>query len=63
MASRFGYKCPKTRQEMAEALDPDLPVPVRAKRVKLPTLYDDRHRADHGHRTWKRHREAQYKAA
>jgi hypothetical protein len=43
MANRFGWKCPKTRQEMAASLDEDHAPFVRVKRRfrNLPDYYDD----------------------
>lgn len=59
------HKRPRTRQETAinhlHAIEGI--VKVRAKRLNLPDSYDDENRSDLGHKTWKRHRAAQYRAA
>lgn len=57
---------PKTRNEMrANCDDCDGIIKIRPRRkpLALPNLWDDVPRGDWGHRSWKRHRKTQYKAA
>lgn len=53
------HRRPRTAQELRENLDCE--VPVRGKRRKLPTAWDDLSFSKAGDRSWKRHRTTQHK--
>ncbi len=64
----YGCRYPKTMQEIRETafldLDEDLQdmkIKIRKVRRDLPTRWDDIPRGDYKHRSWKRHRNTQYK--
>lgn len=63
MASKYGFRVPKVKQERIALDDPDLElfdIKVRPKRNRknLPDAYDDCQREIT--KDWKRHRQTQY---
>jgi len=56
------HRYPRTAQESREVIT-DVDFSVKARKRKLPNCWDDKPRGDHDHRSWKRHRRNQWKAA